>query len=189
MPITADQIVPELLRACPSAKDRWDEHLARWGDDERGHYNDVDVFAHHVVDSYVAGNVDELAAFFALLERLVAEGDADVVELATIGLIEVIQNVASHRSCGFRVFEGWLGPASRVAWTEVEEMWRGKRSLADMVRYEAGTKKPRWWQLRRRLRRKKAIDIDAIQNPELRALVQSMHRTEDTKGSRNDDGT
>jgi hypothetical protein len=30
----------------------------------------------------------------------------------------------------------WLGPKSKEVWTEIEDMWRGKNSLADVVRAE-----------------------------------------------------
>jgi hypothetical protein len=46
---------------------------------------------------------------------------------------------------GAAVFIQWLGPESKKAWAEIEDMWRGKRSLMDVVRAEqaAAKEKPK----------------------------------------------
>jgi hypothetical protein len=67
--MTPQDIVPSLLRSCPSAEGKWRQHLAWWGDDDRGLYNDVAVFAHHVVESFAEGRTDEFAAFFGMLSN------------------------------------------------------------------------------------------------------------------------
>jgi hypothetical protein len=94
------------------------------------------VFAHHIVDSYAAGNTAEFPAFFDVLERLVIEGDHDVFGLATVGLIEDIQNVASHTQFGYSVFEKWLAPRSKGEWLKFEAAWNGSHSLAEVIRKE-----------------------------------------------------
>ena len=138
-----DEVIPLLLAACPSAKSAWDDHLQFWGQEAAGSFNDVAVFAHHVVDSYAAGKTMEFAAFFEVLERMIREGDSQVAELATVGLIEDIQNVASHRQFGYHVFESWLATASRREWANIESIWAGKNSLMDVLRAEAETKRGR----------------------------------------------
>ena len=134
--MTPQDIVPSLLRACPSAEARWQEHLAWWGDDERGLHNDVAIFAHHVVESFAEGRTDEFAAFWDVVESMVQSSDPQVKDLAIIGLIEDVQNIASHQPHGYSVFEPWLGSKTRDAWRTVEATWDGTGSLAEMIRRE-----------------------------------------------------
>ncbi|MBZ5699361.1 MAG: hypothetical protein LAN18_12540 [Acidobacteriia bacterium] len=39
------------------------------------------------------------------------------------------------------VFIQWLGPKSKEAWAEIDEMWRGKTKLAEVVRAEIAAAK------------------------------------------------
>src|SRR5262249_20602787 len=113
------------LAACPSIGPAWEEYLESWGGDpDRGHFNDAGVVAHHLVDSFVRGELSEFPTAFALLERCVGDGDEQAKELAGIGVSEVLQNIASHRSFGPLVFYQWLGPRSRTAWDELCESWQ-----------------------------------------------------------------
>ena len=133
----ADELVPLLLKACPSATEAWEDHLKFWSSEARDDFLDMAVFAHHVVNAFNQGRTEEFPAFFELLERMLVEGDQQVIDLAIAGLIEDIQNIASHRQFGYRVFEKWLGPTSRRGWAEIEVAWEGKSSLADVVRAES----------------------------------------------------
>lgn len=123
-PMTVEEVVPAFLSACPGITARWERHLEFWeGEPRRGHYLDIAVIAHHLVDRFAAGDTSEFPAAFALLERCLAESDMEVQELLVIGLMEGIQNVASHQPFGMTVFEPWLGPKSRVAWEELCSFW------------------------------------------------------------------
>jgi hypothetical protein len=134
--MTIDEVVPALRRACPSAEPDWEEHLQFWGGAERGLYNDVGVFADHAVRKYGLGEVEELPALFTVVEQMVAAEDSRVRDLGVVGLIETIQNIASHRPHGFAVFLPWLGPRSSEAWRAVDEAWSGVGSLAEIIRRE-----------------------------------------------------
>jgi hypothetical protein len=133
--ITVSQVMPLLLDSCPGFQLAWQEHLAWWKGEEPGSYNDAAEFARYLVESYERGNTSEFAAAFATVERILNEGDEEARGLATVGVIEGLQTVASH-SCGGDVFVQWLGPTSRVAWAQIEKMWEGKRSLMDVIRAE-----------------------------------------------------
>ena len=137
----AEEIIPALLSACPSAEPSWTDHLGWWGTEERGYFNDMSFFAAHVVESYFGRGTDqELPAFFEVVERMIRNGDAQVRDLAIIGLIEDIQNGASWRDGGGDVLKRWLGVETLKAWSGVEAMWSGVGSLADMVRLENSRK-------------------------------------------------
>lgn len=127
-------MVELLLKACPTATTAWNDHLEWWGDQERGRFNDMGVFAQHVVDCDCQLRTEEFSAFFALLERFLVEGSEEVRGLAVVGLLEGIQNVASHTPQGATRLEPLLMPKSRQAWNELASLWEGKSSLMDVIR-------------------------------------------------------
>jgi hypothetical protein len=137
--ITKAHIVPLLLEACPTAQRSWEEHLDYWKGEEAGAFNDVSVFAQHIVESYAKHLTAECASLFATVERILEEGDEEARGLAAIGVIEDIQTISTHRSFGPEVFVQWLGPKSREAWDQIDELWRaGGGSLAGVIRLERG---------------------------------------------------
>jgi len=133
--ITVSEVMPLLLGNCPGFRPTWEEHVAWWKGQERGDYNDAAEFARYLVESYERGETTEFPAAFTMLEKILNEGDEDARGLATVGIIEGIQTVASH-SCGAQVFIAWLGDTSRVAWAQIEKLWEGKHSLMDVIRAE-----------------------------------------------------
>ena len=133
--ITVSEVMPLLLDSCPGFRPAWQEHLAWWKGEEAGSYNDAAEFARYLVESYERAETDEFPAAFATLEKILNEGDEDARGVATVGIIEGIQTVASH-SCGANVFIPWLGETSRVAWSQIEKLWEGKQSLMDVIRAE-----------------------------------------------------
>ncbi len=122
--MTVDEVVPGFLAVCPGVTPRWERHLEFWEDEPvRGHYNDISVVAHHLVDRFAAGDTSEFPGVFELVERCLAESDEQVQELIVVGLLEGIQNTASHQAFGMAVFEPWLGPRSRAAWEDLCAFW------------------------------------------------------------------
>lgn len=132
--ISSQHVMPLLLEACPGFRPKWDEHLAWWNGKEPGLYNDTGEFAAYLRDRFVAGDTSEFPAAFAVIEQLVIDGDAEVRDLAVIGILESLQNLASHRAFGYEVFETWLGPRSMDGWRELEGLWVAKESLMDVFR-------------------------------------------------------
>jgi hypothetical protein len=134
MPLLPQDMVELLLKACPTAAKAWNEHLEWWGNAERGNFNDMSVFSRHVVECDSQLLTDEFPAFFALVERFITEGSEEVRGLAVVGLLEGIQNVASHAPQGSTRIEPLLLPNSRQAWNELIGLWEGKSSLMDVIR-------------------------------------------------------
>ena len=54
---------------------------------------------------------------------------------------EALKNTASWRPFGETVFIQWLGPKSKEAWAEIDEIWRGKTNLMQVVRAEIAAEK------------------------------------------------
>jgi hypothetical protein len=124
--IRADEVMALLLAACPSYVARWRAYRAEPAFDAaelRLHLGD---FADHVVDRLEGGEGDELPALCRVVEWLHVDGDDDVKEAATIGLLEGIQNVAGHRGVPTAGLEAALGPETRRWWRSLDEFWSGK---------------------------------------------------------------
>ena len=108
---------------------------------EAGIFNDLGEFATFIVDAYERQDTEPIVAEFRTIHELLGEAHEEVRTAAAIGFLEDIQNIASHRPFGAAVFVQWLGPKSKGQWAEIEETWRGKSSLADVVRAEISATK------------------------------------------------
>lgn len=95
-----------------------------------------------------------------------------------VGFLETIQNVASHRKCGCAAFEAFLSSSSKLQWIQLNEIWKGKESLADVVASETGASlEPRWWQVwKRRTNRSPRQMLNEVENPELRKIIEQITR-------------
>lgn len=146
--------------------------------DERSDSRWMAELGSHAVAQFDVGNLKETNSAFELAERLIASGSEEERRAAIVGFLEKVQNVASHRDHGATVFERFLGPKSRTAWAELNQLWKGKSSLAEVVAAETGaTLRPRWWQFwKRRHRRSPRELLDQVESPELRRILEQMTR-------------
>jgi len=138
--MSAADMVPQLLMACPTANAAWTAHLEYWGADTRGEFNDLAVFAHHVVARGAEHDTREFAAFFGLVEVFLSSPDQQIVGLAKYGLVETIQTIASNRPIEPTFFSVWCLDKTKVAWAGVAQEWEGKSSLAEVIRAEGSAK-------------------------------------------------
>lgn len=129
-------MIPRFLEVCPSFAPRWEAHLAYWAGDERGDFIDIAELAHFIVEAYEKKQTEPFVAIFAAAEEFLRSGHPKQKEVITIGLLEDLQTIASHRTFGADAFVRYLGPLSRSAWHEVARVWEGKSSLMDVVRAE-----------------------------------------------------
>jgi hypothetical protein len=131
----------ELRKAFPDFGERWKKHVASWGGNPAGSYNDMGEFVHFVIeDLHEKGKLDETHRVFQLVEKLLVESDQKTRDLIGLGFFETLQNVASHRPHGNKVYEQYFGPMSKKVWSELQKMWAGKSSLMDVIRAERKAK-------------------------------------------------
>ncbi len=134
---STSNVISILREAFPDFSNRWKMHVTRWRGNSAGSYNDMSEFPFFVVeDLYEKGNLDETRRVFALLEKLLVEADQDARDLIGLGFFENLQNFASRRPNGNKVYEQFFGPMSNQVWSELQRMWAGKSSLMDVVRAE-----------------------------------------------------
>ena len=140
--ISKAEVMPLLLGACPGFEQMWREHLEWWGSAERGIFNDTSEFARYLVECYARGSMDEFSDAFLTIETLIHQGDDEARGAAVVGVLESLQVRATHTTFGPDVFLRFLGPLSREAWQEIDDLWAAAGgSLADVIRYEKGQKK------------------------------------------------
>lgn len=132
----------------------------------------------HVVELFENGRALEIRPAFEFAEHLIAGGTESERQAAIIGFLETVQNVASHRTCGARAFEPFLGPESAKGWSQLNDVWRGKSGLAEIIASDMGAlTRPKWWQIwRRRHKRAPREMLDQVQNPELRKIIEQITR-------------
>jgi hypothetical protein len=129
--------VSALVAAFPEFSRRWRNHIEQWGGNPAGSYNDMATFVEFVVeDLYEKGAVDEVRRAFELLDKPLLEGDEETRTLIGLGFFETLQCATSWRPYGNKVFEQFLGEASRQVWEEIQRQWAGKSSLAEVIRAE-----------------------------------------------------
>lgn len=124
--ITANDVIPLLLDACPSFLDRWATYTASSIYEESLLYVHLGEFAHHLVELAKHDTTTEFAAVFDAVERLHIEGDSYVKKAATIGLLENVQNIAGHAGVTPNAFERHLKPESERWWAELNRFWSGQ---------------------------------------------------------------
>jgi hypothetical protein len=113
-----------MLAACPSFQPAWDAFVAEWStEDDKPVYLALATLARHLVELLDARQEPELSRAFAVVERWHVEGDADVREAATIGLLENLQNKGIHTSTSPKEIEAFLMPESLKWWRKVEGFW------------------------------------------------------------------
>lgn len=125
-PVYKEEVMPILLQSCPSFSGPWAQYQGEWEDGRPLLYPSLGEFAHHIVELAQSGDTLGLQAAFDVIERLHVEGEPDVQEAATVGLLEGIQNVALNRGLDPASFVSYLGPESARWWQELIEFWYGR---------------------------------------------------------------
>ena len=134
-------VISSLCKAFPDFSERWKKHIAWWGGNPAGSYNDMAEFVHFAVeDVFEKGRLDETRGIFQLLEKLLVEADQETRNLIGLGFFETLQNVASWRPNGDKVYGKFFGPISEQIWSELQIMWAGKSNLMDVIRADQKTK-------------------------------------------------
>jgi len=98
----------------------WINQLRQWEEPFSIH---AAYIAAHLVDLARQERLIEFSAVFDIVERLLVDGDGEVSEMTTVGLIESIQNLASHADLDTACFTRHLGPRGVAAWEQVKLSW------------------------------------------------------------------
>jgi hypothetical protein len=118
------RILNEITRAYPSLA----IELSSLPADDMSDSRLMSELGSHVVDLFEAGRAEDVRPAFEFAEQLIVSGSDGERHVAMVGFLETVQSIASHRKCGSAAFERFLGPSSRRAWAELNNVWLGKKS-------------------------------------------------------------
>lgn len=126
--ITVRQVVPLLLAACPGFLPAWAAEAPSDADGERRRtYMDAACFVRHLVELHRRGDGAALLAAFEVIERLVVEGDDEVVTLGVVGYLEGLQTATVPEDVDpVTAFKPFARSVSRRWWTRVDRFWAGE---------------------------------------------------------------
>ena len=126
------QMFPLLAEACPAFQSDWKQFQAEYGAAPAPfHYLAITQFARRLSQALAAGERDTLSRVFALVERFIVEGDADVQETAVVGIIKNLQNADLHESTAPAGYLPFLLPETRRWWAKVQSFWTNGRLLSE----------------------------------------------------------
>jgi hypothetical protein len=125
--IKKDQVISLLLSACPSFSGHWEQYRQAPEYEEGVLYLDLGQYAHHLVRLYEDEVAQEFPAVFQTIEQLYREGNGEVTEALTRGLLEEIRNIAGNNGLDPKVFWPYLESESSMYWITLNVFWSGKR--------------------------------------------------------------
>src|SRR5688500_531240 len=106
-------MMPLMLTACPSFDGKWRAFLDEWGEEaDPPLYLALSELARHLIDMLAREDLASFPAVFAVVERWLVEGVPYVIEAATVGLLEDLQNTGLHKSTEPGQFRQYLLPES-----------------------------------------------------------------------------
>ncbi|MDR6724262.1 iron-sulfur cluster repair protein YtfE (RIC family) [Paenibacillus amylolyticus] len=127
--IVLDMVMNLLIDSCPSYKERSENYMKENYEEgeERLLYMEMSDLAEHIVAMYKNNQTDEFDKLFETIELLHTDGDRDVRVLASVGLLEDIQNhILRDEKLTLSAFETHLGSVSLEWWTHLINAWEGK---------------------------------------------------------------
>jgi hypothetical protein len=156
--------VERIIASVPGFQAQWQVFLKEWEKETSPPwYLGMGELAHYLVENYAQRATAEFAELFVSVEALLHKPDPELENLITVGLLEDIQNVASHRDFGAAPFREWLGPRSLVVWDEINAYMK---RVSDW----AAKQEPR----REAFDAEKALS--QVENPQLKKIIESMYR-------------
>lgn len=132
-PITKADFMDAMLEACPSFKPASQDFVEEWESEpieledatkaDLPRYLALSELANHLIAMLERGETSGFPAIFGVVEDWVERGEHYVSEAAVIGLLEDLTATVRYNSARPSDFVPWLGPASKEAWTNVQDYW------------------------------------------------------------------
>lgn len=117
--IQKDEVLTGLLHNLP---DTYADH--RLSDRNRVDlYSGVDIISDAIVQSLESNDTQNFMWLFALIEKYLREGDTEVKELLSYGLIDHLQESLIKNKMKLDAFDPWLRNETRGVWQSMIDIW------------------------------------------------------------------
>ncbi len=117
--IQKDEVLSGLLHNLP---DSYADH--RMNDRRRVDlYNGIDIISDAIVDSLESKDTQNFLWLFALIEKYLKEGDSEVKELLSYGLIDHLQESLIKNRIKLDAFDPWLRNETKTVWQSMIDIW------------------------------------------------------------------
>ena len=117
--IQKDEVLVGLLHNLP---DTYADH--RMSDRTRVDlYSGVDIISDAIVQSLESNDTQNFLWLFALIEKYLREGDTEVKELLSYGLIDHLQESLIKNKMKLDAFDPWLRDETRGVWQGMIDIW------------------------------------------------------------------
>jgi hypothetical protein len=122
--IEKTQFLEILVQACPTFSQTRDEHIVEFGNDVL--FVAAGEFSRHLLTLQRQGATSYFSQVGVTIEKMYATGTPEVKELATIGILEGIQNIWANNDINPEFFLEYLGTEGRAHWRDLNDFWSGK---------------------------------------------------------------
>jgi len=122
-----------LIEASPSFENEWVDFQEEWKyeKEKAPYYLILGDFARHVKKLYELKEEELLNEIFRAVERLHTEGNSYVIEAATVGFLEALQNISATQKGRASVYEKYLLPETEFWWKKVNKFWETGEVMVD----------------------------------------------------------
>ena len=86
-------------------------------------YSGVDIISDAIVQSLESNDTQNFLWLFALIEKYLREGDTEVKELLSYGLIDHLQESLIKNKMKLDAFDPWLRDETRGVWQGMIDIW------------------------------------------------------------------
>ena len=127
--ITESEMIPLMLEASPSFAPQWQQLLDEWGTEDFPLYTALGDWSRHIVEMLAVQDVDGIQKALVVIERWCTEGDDFVLNAATVGVLENLQNSNIHKTTEPGQFKPFLLSASLKWWDKLYAFWENGELL------------------------------------------------------------
>ncbi len=86
-------------------------------------YNGIDLISDAIVASLESNDTQSFLWLFALIEKYLKEGDSEVKELLSYGLIDHLQESLIKNRIKLDAFDPWLRNETKTVWQSMIDIW------------------------------------------------------------------
>ncbi len=86
-------------------------------------YSGIDTISVELISALESGQTENFRWLFALIEKYLRDGDQEVQELISYGLIDHMQEGLIRKERKLSAFDTWLRPETKVVWQNMIDVW------------------------------------------------------------------